>query len=146
MNTLQKVKPTVWFWIISIIALLWNLMGVGAYLMEAYQKEVMYEGYSEAQLALMNGLPAWITGAFATAVFAGAIGCLGLVLRKKWATPVLIISLLAVLARTIYFFFLTKGTEIFSTFEGTIMPIVTVVIAALLIIFSRVSMDRGWIS
>lgn len=146
MSSLQKVKPTVWFWVISIVALLWNLMGVSAYLMEAYNKDAMYAEYSEAQLNLMTSLPAWITGAFATSVFAGAIGCLGLVLRKKWATPVLIISFLAVLARTIYFFFMTNGTELFGTIEGTVLPIAVVVVAALLIIFSRVSKDRGWIS
>lgn len=146
MSTLQKVKPNSWFWIISIVALLWNLMGVWAYLMEAYQKEVMYEGYSEAQLGLMNNLPAWITGAFAMAVFAGAIGCLALILRKKWATPVLIISMLAVLSRTIYFFFFTNGTELFGTFEGTVMPIITIVIAGLLVIYSKVSTERGWLS
>jgi hypothetical protein len=146
MNTFQKVKPTVWFWIISIVALLWNLMGVIAYLMEAYMKDEVMAGYSEAQREIFASQPAWITGAFATAVFAGAIGCIALLLRKKWAGPVLMISLLAVLARTIYFFFMTDGTEVFDVVEGTVLPILTVVIAAGLVIFSRVSKDRLWIT
>ncbi len=146
MSTQQKVKPNSWFWVISIVALFWNLMGVGAYLYEAYEKDAMMEQYTEAQRELMSAIPAWVTGAFAMAVFAGAIGCLGLIMRKKWATPVLIISLLAVLSRTIYFFFFTKGTELFGTFEGTVMPIITIVIAGLLVIFSKVSTERGWLS
>ncbi len=27
-------KPVVWFWIISVVALIWNLMGVGAFVMQ----------------------------------------------------------------------------------------------------------------
>jgi hypothetical protein len=146
MNTRSITKPSKWFWIVSVLALLWNLLGVAAYLGEAYMKEEMMAAYTETQKNIMNGLPSWIMGAFAIAVFAGAIGCIALLMQKKWAGLVLWISLLAVLARTGYFFFMTNGTEVFSVLQGTVMPIITVVISALLVILARVTIDKGWLS
>ena len=32
-------KPPTWFWIVSVIALIWNGMGVNQYLGQAYQTE-----------------------------------------------------------------------------------------------------------
>ena len=146
MNPMSQTKPPVWFWIVSILAHLWNLRGVGAYLGEAYMKEEMMAAYTEAQKELMNGLPSWIMGAFAIAVFLGAIGCIALLMKKKWAKPLLFVSLLAVLARTIYFFFMTNGTELFSLIEGTVLPILTVIISAFLVILARVATDRNWLT
>ena len=39
----------------------------------------------------------WVTGLFAIGVFAGALGTLGLVLRRRWARPLLLLSLVAVI-------------------------------------------------
>ena len=46
--------------------------------------------------------PSWVTGSFALAVFTATIGNIGLILRKKWANLLLIISLISVIAQTIY--------------------------------------------
>ncbi len=32
-------KPTVLFWIIGVVALIWNAMGVNAYIQQAYNTE-----------------------------------------------------------------------------------------------------------
>ncbi len=32
MTTSTRARPPIWFWIVSILALLWNLLGVMAYL------------------------------------------------------------------------------------------------------------------
>ena len=37
--TTNSNKPGALFWVIGVIALIWNLMGVSAYLMQAYQTE-----------------------------------------------------------------------------------------------------------
>ena len=49
-------------------------------------------------------MPAWVTGAFAIAVFGGALGCVGLLMLKRWSTWLLLISLLAVLAQDLWAF------------------------------------------
>ena len=121
-------------------------MGVQAYLTEAYEKAEVMAAYSEAQSAIFEAQPAWITAAFALGVFLGTLGCLALLLRKKWASPLFLISLIAVVARTFYYFFMTNATEVFDMASGTILPIAVIVIAGLLLIFSKIANDRNWIS
>ena len=81
-------KPPMWFWIVSALALLWNLAGVMAYLGQAYMSIENLEKMSQAERLLYESQPAWVTGAFAVAVWGGALGCIALLLKKKWAKPV----------------------------------------------------------
>ena len=67
-------KPPVWFWIISVIALIWNGLGVMAYLARAFATEEMIAALPEEQQAeYLVEYPAWYTAAFAIAVFAGEV-------------------------------------------------------------------------
>ena len=140
------VKPPVWFWIISVGALLWNLMGVMAYLGQAYMTDEMKSTLPEDQLSLMESTPAWVTAAFALAVWGGALGCIALLLRKKWAKAVLLISLLGVLAQNGYFFFMTNAAEIYGQVQGLVLPLLVIVIAIALVFFARYAHKRHWIS
>ena len=75
--------------------------------------------YSEEQAALMISQPAWYTAVYALAVFGEAIGCLGLLLRKKWALWPLMLSLLCVVIQHIYY--LTSETYRFVEGRAWIM-------------------------
>ena len=99
-------KPTSAFWIISAVALLWNIMGVIAYLGQAYMTEEVLKALPQEDQDYYSNVPAWVTGVFAIAVFAGLFGCVGLLMRKKWATILFVISLIAVIAQFIYNFFI----------------------------------------
>ena len=99
-------KPTPTFWIIGIAALIWNIMGVSAYLGQAYMTDEILNALPEADQLYYTNIPAWVTAAFAIAVFAGTIGCLVLLLRKSWAIILFILSLVAVLIQFIFNFFI----------------------------------------
>ena len=146
MTANSSIKPPLWFWIVGVLALLWNLMGVSAYLMDAYMKDKTRAAFSEAQKSIFENQPTWITGAYAIAVFFGAIACMALLLRKKWAKPLFWISLLAIIARTVYYFFMTNATDVFDMIQGTIVPILVLTIAGLLVILSEIGIDRKWLS
>ncbi len=136
-------KPPIWFWVISIIALLWNIMGVAAYLGQAYMTDEALAALPEADQNFYNNMPAWVTAAFAIAVFGGTLGCIGLVLKKKWATMILLVSLIAVLAQATYNFFLQDFVELSG--GRIIMPIVVILIAVFLVWFSKNATSKGWI-
>lgn len=140
----KTIKPTSAFWIISVAALIWNIMGVIAYLGQAYMTEKVLKALPITEQEYYNNVPAWVTGAFAIAVFAGLFGCLGLLMRKKWATFLFIISLVAVIAQFIYNLFIQKFVEL--SVEKIIWPIVVFVIAILLVFLSRKAAKEGWIS
>jgi hypothetical protein len=132
-------KPPVWFWIISVIALLWNLMGVGAYLSKHLITEDMV-AQLEPQLQYEMGIehPAWYTSLFAIAVFSGILACFGLLLRKKWAYILFVISFLCATAQQIYYVMTVEGTD-------KVMPVLIVIAGLLFIWFSKLSTSKGWI-
>ncbi|MDY8135840.1 hypothetical protein [Aquimarina sp. 2201CG5-10] len=137
-------KTPVWYWIISIIGLIWNIMGVMAYLGQAYITEEALAALPEADQNFYNNAPAWVTAVFAIAVFSGVLGCLGLLLRKKWAIPLFLISLITVIAQQVYNFFIQDFVEL--TGERLYMPIIIFVFAIFLLWFSRNAKSKGWIS
>ena len=141
-----KVKVPVWYWIVSVVALLWNLMGAMAYLSQAYMSDEVKAALPAERMELMENMPAWATAAFAFAVWGGVLGCLGLLLRKKWAKPVLVVSLIGILIQMGYSFFMTNAVEVYGTVEGVIMPIILIVIGIGLVLFSKSALNKGWIS
>lgn len=140
----NSVKPPIWFWVVSVIALLWNLMGVFNYLNQAYNQEALLEAMDQAQREVFEGIPAWATAAFAIAVFAGAIGSIGLLIRKKWAKPLFLISFVAAALQFINWLFISNAVEAFgpSTYA---MPIIVLVIGIYLISFSKRATQNGWL-
>lgn len=142
--TNSTIKPTKLFWVISILAFIWNIMGVMAYLGHAYITDEALSLLSSSEQDYYNNLPVWVTAAFAIAVFTGLFGCLALLLRKKMATNLFIISLIAVLAQFVYNFFIQEFMEISGS--GIMMPVLVIFIAIFLIWFSKKSTMQGWIS
>lgn len=136
-------KPTSAFWIISALAILWNIMGVIAYLGQAYMTEEVLATLPKGEQEYYNNVPAWVTAAFAIAVFAGVFGCVGLLMRKKWATILFVISLIAVIAQFTYNFLIQSDMEV--TTIHMIWSFVVIIIAILLIFLSRKSEKEGWI-
>ncbi|MFC5195120.1 hypothetical protein ACFPH8_07230 [Bizionia hallyeonensis] len=143
MSTIQK--PPKSFWIISILALIWNLMGVSAYLTHAFMTEDALQKLPEAEQTLYADLPAWVTAAFAIAVFGGTFGAIGLLLRKKWARIVFLISLIGIIIQMSHNFFISNNMEVYGP-GALIMPIMVLVIGVYLIMFSKSAIAKGWIS
>ena len=142
--TSSSDKPATWFWVVSGIAFVWNLLGVMAYIQQVTMTPEAREALPEAERALYENVPAWATGAFAIAVWGGALGCLLLLLRKKLATPVLILSFIGILIQMVHSFFISNSIEVYGP-GGMIMPVMILIIGIYLIRFSRQATVRGWI-
>ena len=128
------------FWIIGAVALIWNVAGVVNYF--AQMNPDALATYREAERAIVEGRPAWATGAFAIAVFGGALGSLLLLLRKSAAYYLFIASLLGVIATMTH----TIGVGIdFGLGEILGIILMPLVVAALLIWYSKWAESKGWI-
>ncbi len=138
-------KPSTGFWVISIIAFIWNLMGVFAYIAQVNMSDEIIAALPEAERTLYENVPSWVTGAFAIAVFGGALGCILLLLRKKLATSVLIISLIGIIAQMIYNFGMSKAAEVYGP-GGMIMPAMVVLIGLFLVWYAKQATAKGWLS
>lgn len=146
MTNKSSTKPATWYWIVAVLALIWNIMGVLAYLANAFITEEIKAEYTAEQLALIEARPAWVTAAFAIAVWGGLLGCIALLIRKKWARPLLVISLLGILAQTGYNLFATNAAEVFGQMQGLIMPLIVVVIGIILVMVARIAQRKQWLS
>lgn len=142
-------KPPIWFWIVGVVALLWNAMGVMAYIGDAYMTDEMVASLPERQQAFQAlELPAWYTACYALAVFCGLLGCIFLLIRKSWAKPMFIISFIAVLGQVLHNYILN---DIYADMNLTInnfelsMAITIPVVALLLVLFARDSARKNWI-
>ncbi len=137
--TNSKVKPPIWYWVVSVIALIWNGLGVDGYLGQAFNTERYRSSFTTEQLEIAASLPAWTMGAFAIAVFAAVLGAIGLLFRKKWASMFFVISLISVISQMGYSFI--KGYT-----DNMGMTISIIVFAIFLVWFSRNAQSKRWIS
>ncbi len=145
MTDKSTTKPPMWFWIVSIVALLWNGFGVDAYIGQAYQTERWKSQFTAEQLEMANNAPSWVTAAFALAVFGGLLGCIALLLRKKLARPILLVSLVAIIAQMTYQLFISKALEVYGP-GGAIMPILVIVVGVFLLWLSKKGITKGWLT
>ena len=128
------------FWVISAVALIWNVMGVINLFVQMDPE--MLAAYRESEREIIQGRPAWATLAFAIAVFSGTLGSLLLLFRKTAAYYLFIASLFGVIVTMIH----TLGIGIDFGF-GEILGIILmpVVVAAFLIWYTRFTGSKGWV-
>ncbi|MFD2541529.1 hypothetical protein ACFSSB_04295 [Lacinutrix gracilariae] len=137
MTTTTTNKPPIWFWIITVTALIWNLLGVSAYLMQVYMDEETHASLTEAELAMYENLPMWYTAVFGIAVFAGTLGCIALLLRKKWAYPIFLVGAIAVCIQMAY--------VVLSLKMANVMTILIIIVAIALIWYTKHANKKGWL-
>jgi hypothetical protein len=138
MATAAPGNPPSWFRIVALLAILWNAYGVAMYL----HSVGVWGNMTDVQLAATNSIPAAIKGAFALGTFGGLIGSLGLLLRKRWALPVLLVSLLALVVLEGWIVFLSGMLDQF----GLAIPIIVTLGAVLLAWLAYHARQRGWLA
>lgn len=142
MNDMIGSKPPAWFWALAVIGLLWNLYGIWAYL--GFVGTVATP-MTDAERSIAATMPVWAHAAFAIAVFAGALGALGLVLRKAWAKLLLLLSLLAVLVQQAWFLGMSGALDTLGA-SGAGLPIAIILVAVVLYWLAGTGAKRGWLS
>ena len=138
-------KPTGLFWIISSMALVWNLMGVFNYLTQAFMTNEVLASLPKDQQLLYEDVPAWVTAAFATAVFSGTLGALLLLLKKKIASTFFILSFIGIIIQMTYGLLISENTNGYGPM-GLIMPLMIIAIGGYLIWYSKKAAEHRWLS
>jgi hypothetical protein len=133
MSNVIGARPPAWIRLVAVLALLWNLIGIAFYL-----GQVGLLGGAFAPPTASADLPAWVTGAWAVAVFGGATGALGLALLARWSRPLLWIALAAAI--------LNWGW-VFLASDAGVEPLglVVLVVAAGLVWLATIAANRHWL-
>ena len=143
--TTTAIKPTTTFWVIAVVALLWNIIGVAAYIMQVTMTPEAIAALPVEQQSVYTSMPAWATSAFALSVWGSLFGTILLLLRKKLAGPILVASFAAIIVDMYYTFFISPMLEV-SGASGAILPVAIIIIGAYMIFFTRNAAAKGWLS
>jgi hypothetical protein len=138
---LTKVPMT--FWIIGVIALLWNLMGLSAFLYDVTMTPERLAELPVEMQEIYNNNPFWVKTAYGVATIGGTLGAIGLLMRKGWSVTLFLLSLLGIIIQTSYNFFGTNLRE-FATTEELILPVMVMIIALFLWYYAKKATSRGW--
>ena len=130
-----------WYLAVAVVALLWNLLGCAAYLSDVMLTPADVAKMSAAQQAIYATRPAWSVAATAIAVWGGAAGCVGLIMHKRWASPLLIASLAGVILQDVSLFGLSNGAAqpVAFVLQGLVL-----LVAVGLAMLGRKAVARGW--
>ncbi|PHR57440.1 MAG: hypothetical protein COA43_12140 [Robiginitomaculum sp.] len=143
-------KPSVWFWVLTVILALWALMGLWVFYdfmtttPEKMAKYVVDGTYTQAYVEYYNDFPIWHTVVFGIAIFSSAFGALGLVLRRAWAAPLFTLSLVCVVISTFATHAIDKAHTMMSTGQ-TAMSGVVLGLAILAFWHAKKSKAKGWL-
>lgn len=137
-------RPPKWFTPVAVVALLWNLFGCAAYLMDVRLTPDDVAKMSAAQQAMYAARPAWSVGATALAVWCGALGCIALLLRKRWALPLFLLSLFGVLCQDAWLFGMS-GSVAQAGGTAFVLQGLVLVVAVALVLLARNAAAKRWI-
>ena len=144
MEDVQGTRAPGWFRVVAFFALIWSLLGMAMYLMHVGMFGDPTAGLSDAERALADSTPVWVTAAFGTATATALLGALGLVLGKAWAKPLLIVSALAVLVQEVWIVFFSDAIAVHGT-TGWLVPFIIFDIAVLLAWLASLGVQNRWL-
>jgi len=139
-------KPNTGFWIVAIVGLLWNLIGIFFWATEYFlMTDEMKALLPPEQIEMMNSAPSWGIWVYAIAVFSGALASLTMVMRKKMCIPLFLISLIAILVMQGYWII---GMDLVGKIGAgaIVMPLIVIAGAIFLYFYSKGAAAKGWLS
>ena len=144
-------KPPIWYWIVTVILLLWGLMGIWVFYdfisstPQSMAKYVTDGAISQAYADHLMSIPAWATAVFAVAVFTGGLGALCLLMRRTWSVSLYMLSLLFIVISHINTFVMAKAHKLMG--GGQIgMEMLVLVFGLFALWFAVTAKRKSWLS
>ena len=116
----NDTTPSLWFWVISVALMLWGLAGASIYV--AYFFETPEEFAQSAETAAnrqayadyVANIPYWAIAIGIIAAATRLLGAIGLLLRRAWALPLYIVSVVFFLGALFRGFVLANVSSVMS--------------------------------
>lgn len=138
-------KPPRWFLVVSILALIWTLLGVVSFIMDPLMGEAARAEMSDVQRQLFEARPTWLFVVYGVSVFSGLLGAIGLLTRRAWAVPAFAISLIFAVVQFAYVLFVMDAIGLLGPVEALPLPLVILIFGALLLWLSLRALREGWL-
>jgi len=92
MTTASTGKPPIWYWILGVVALIWNVIGLFDYYNSISLNEA-YLAQTPGWLEYIRDMPWWAKGAWGLATTTAVLGSVALLARRAWASPLFALSI-----------------------------------------------------
>ena len=139
-DEIQRNPPS-WFLFAAIGTLLWELIGCSMYLM---QVSVDPAALPADQRDIWEAAPTWMVGAYGVAVWSGLAGAILLLLKRRLAAPVLLVSFLAVLVQNSALLVVPAMRNLMTS-DVLLGPFVIVVVCFVIWQFAHKAKQAGWL-
>lgn len=137
-------KPPVWFTVVAVIALLWNLAGLMAVGADMSLSAADIAALPKEQQALHAARPGWSIAGSAVAVVAGTLGCLLLLFKRRWAVGAFVLSLVGIVLQDLGLFGLAGSGQPLGPVVMVMQGMVLLIAIALLML-GRKAAGSGWL-
>lgn len=137
-------RPPTWFWIISILTLLWGAIGVFAFYTDVTMGQEMLGAMDDYDRRMYRGRPSWFASVYGLATWGGFLGAVALLLRRRLAIALFMMSAVAVVVQFCWVFGVTDLIAIKGA-STVIFPIFILGIAVFQIWFAGLANKRGWL-
>lgn len=138
-------KPPIWFFVLAVIALLWNVTGLMAVVSDLRLSASDIAALPPDQQALYAARPSWSIVASVVAVVAGSLGCVLLLARKRLAVLLFVASLAGVVVQDLGIFIVAGagkgGDHVPFILQGLVL-----VVAVGLLLFARRAQGKSWLA
>ena len=133
-------------WVVGVVSLLWNAGGAYDYLMTQMGNQAYLSMLTAEQASFMAARPTWFDAAWAFGVWGSVAGSLLLLLRSKWAAPAFGISLLGLIASSVWSYGIAEPSslDLMGTF-GLLFSAAIVMVLVGLYFYARVMAARRYL-
>lgn len=140
---MQRALP-VSFWIVALLGLLWNLYGLAMFWLNLAITPEAIAALPEAEREITRAMPRWIMLPFGVATLGGVAGMLAMLLRRRVAVALLLVSLLALVLQFAAVYATTPVWALTGA-AGAALPLALWIVALGLWLYARRASARGWL-
>jgi hypothetical protein len=138
-------KIPMWFIVVAVVALFWNLIGAAAVIMNFMLTPEVIAALPAAQQQMYADTPVWSSYASLLAVITGSLGCVGLLMKKAWAVPMFVLSIVGLIVQDIAIFIIVDAIAVLGN-TVLFMQGGVAIIAIGLLFLARMAKQRDWIA
>lgn len=138
-DTTAPAAKTPWhLWVVGIVSLLWNVVGVMDFTMTHIKPEVWLKAFTPAQVEYIQGFPLWSLAAWGVGTWGSFLGSVLLLARKARSFHLFAASLVGALFTSLYSFGLSDGLKIMGGGTGMIaFNAIIIAITVLLTVYAK---------
>ena len=137
------IKTPWHLWVVGGLSLLWNLGGAFDFFMTLTKNAAYLKNVPPEMVTYVNSLPSWVVILWGAATWGAPLGSLLLLLRRRAAVGVFLVSLVAMVLMTIHNYGFTNVRQLMPGAGPLIFCAIIFVVALLLWIYARKMCRRG---